>query len=105
MVTTKYLGWWVDSSASVHVCTDRAQFKIYEEADDKKVLMCNHSMVKVLGQGMVEFQFTSGKKLTLKNVLYVPKIRKNLVSAFFFYYVGMVLKLLWDLITFYFLRM
>jgi len=30
----------------------------------------------------VELHFTSGKKLTLKNVLHVPEIRKNLISAF-----------------------
>jgi len=59
-----------------------AQFKSYEESIDKKVLMGNHSEAKVLGQGMVELQFTSGKKLTLKNVLHVPEIRKNLVSIF-----------------------
>jgi hypothetical protein len=36
---------------------------------------------KVMGKGTVELQFTSGKKLILVNVLHVPEIRKNLVSA------------------------
>ncbi|GJY81033.1 hypothetical protein Tco_0493784 [Tanacetum coccineum] len=34
----------------------------------------------VIGLGNMEIQFTSGKKLTLMNVLHVPNIRKNLVS-------------------------
>ncbi|GJU75517.1 zinc finger, CCHC-type containing protein [Tanacetum coccineum] len=41
----------------------------------------NHTS-KVIGSGNVEIQFTSGKKLTLMNVLHVPNIRKNLVSGF-----------------------
>ena len=74
--TTKSVGWWMDSGASVHICNDRAQFKSYVEAVDKEVLMGNHSVAKVLGQRMVELQFTLGKKLTLENILHVPKIRK-----------------------------
>ena len=64
------------------ICHDKAQFKSYKEVIDKKMLMENHYVAKVLGQGIVELQFISGKKLTLKNVLHVLEIRKNLISAF-----------------------
>lgn len=43
--------------------------------------MGNNNSTKVLGKGTIELQFTSGKKLTLVNVLHVPKIKKNLVST------------------------
>ena len=43
--------------------------------------MGNNDSAKVEGKGTVELQFTSGKKLILINVLYVPEIRKNLVFA------------------------
>jgi hypothetical protein len=43
--------------------------------------MGNSNTAKVMGKWTVELQFTSGKKLILVNVLYVPEIRKNLVSA------------------------
>ncbi|KAK4391388.1 Copia protein [Sesamum angolense] len=43
--------------------------------------MENANTATVLGKGNVEVQFTSGKKLSLTNVLHVPEIRKNLVSA------------------------
>ncbi|KAK4397658.1 hypothetical protein Sango_1241300 [Sesamum angolense] len=45
------------------------------------VLMGNANTTTVLGKGNAEVQFTSGKKLLLTNVLHVPEIRKNLVSA------------------------
>ena len=74
--------WWLDSGATIHVCNDKAQFKTYEAStDNQEVLMGNHNSAKVLGKGTVELQFTSGKKLTMLNVLHVPEIRKNLVSA------------------------
>jgi len=85
MATTNSIGWFIDSGASMHICNDKAQFKRYEEVIDKKVLMENHSVAKVLGQATVELQFTSEKKLTLKHVLHVPEIRKNLISAFLLY--------------------
>ena len=43
--------------------------------------MGNSSTSKIVGQGKVILKMTSGKKLTLNNVLHVPDIRKNLVSG------------------------
>ena len=43
--------------------------------------MGNNDTVKFEGKWTVELQFTFGKKLILINVLYVPEISKNLVSA------------------------
>ena len=74
--------WWLDSSATVHVCNNKAWFKTYEELEKpKEVLMGNHNYAKVLGKGTIELYFTSGQKLSLLNVFHVPKSRKNLVSA------------------------
>ena len=36
---------------------------------------------KVLGKGTIDVYFTSGKKVTLVNVLYVPEMSRNLVSG------------------------
>ncbi|GJY55669.1 zinc finger, CCHC-type containing protein, partial [Tanacetum coccineum] len=75
--------WWYDSGATTHVCNNRDLFKTYKEtADGHEVMMGDNHTSKVIGSGNVEIQFTSGKKLTLMNVLHVPNIRKNLVSGF-----------------------
>ncbi|GJV46554.1 zinc finger, CCHC-type containing protein [Tanacetum coccineum] len=75
--------WWYDSGATTHVCNNRDLFKTYKETKDRhEVMMGDNHTSKVIGSGNVEIQFTSGKKLTLMNVLHVPNIRKNLVSGF-----------------------
>ena len=79
---TKTSDWWFDSGATVHVCNNKDLFKTYKEvADQQEVIMGNGNGAKVLGKGSVEIQFTSNKRLTLTNVLHVPDIKKNLVSA------------------------
>ena len=42
--------------------------------------MGNEGRSKVLDKGIVEVVFTSGKEVTLINVLYVPDMNKKLVS-------------------------
>ena len=37
---------------------------------------------QVIGKGDVELCFTSGRILTLKDVLYTPSMRKSLMSSF-----------------------
>src|SRR3954469_2083470 len=56
-------------------------FKTFEATDSEEVQMENGSRAIVSGKGTVELNFTSGKKLTLLNVLFVPDIRKNLISV------------------------
>ena len=43
--------------------------------------MDDHNYAKVLGKGTIELYFTFRHKLSLVNVFFIPKIRKNLVSA------------------------
>ena len=54
----------------------------YHSIDNGEQLsMGNSSSSKVQGQGKVVLKMTSGKELTLNDVLHVPEIRKNLVSG------------------------
>jgi hypothetical protein len=74
--------WRYDTGTTVHVCNNKSHFKSLEDAMvGQQLHMGNNDTAKVEGKGTVELQFTSGKKLILINVLYVPEIRKNLVSA------------------------
>ncbi|GKC12228.1 zinc finger, CCHC-type containing protein [Tanacetum coccineum] len=76
------VAWWVDSGATVHVCKDRCWFKTYESLNDGSILhMGNESTTLVHGRGCVDLRFSSGKVVSLLNVLHVPNIRKNLVSS------------------------
>ncbi|GJV56068.1 zinc finger, CCHC-type containing protein [Tanacetum coccineum] len=68
--------------ATVHVCKDRCWFKTYESLNDGSILhMGNESTALVHGRGCVDLRFSSGKVVSLLNVLHVPNIRKNLVSS------------------------
>ena len=74
--------WWVNTGATRHICSDKRMFSSYQEVTDGEHLyMGNSSTSKVVGQGKVILKMTSGKELTLNNVMHVPDIRKNLVSG------------------------
>ncbi|XP_076896146.1 uncharacterized protein LOC143549014 [Bidens hawaiensis] len=75
-------GWYVDTGATRHVCGDKQFFKNFKEAvGDQKLYMGNNVTADIMGEGDVVLKWTSGKELTLSNTLYVPDIRKNLVSG------------------------
>nr|GEW40852.1 zinc finger, CCHC-type [Tanacetum cinerariifolium] len=76
------VSWWVNSGAFMHVCKDRCWFKTYESLNDGYILnMGNESTALVYGRGCVDLRFSSGKVVSLLNVLHVPIIRNKLVSS------------------------
>ncbi|KAI5417662.1 hypothetical protein KIW84_042324 [Lathyrus oleraceus] len=76
------IAWWIDSDATTHVCKDRFWFKTLVPVEDGFVLyMGDNHFAPVEGKGNVVLEFSSGKTITLFNVLYVPKLRKNLISG------------------------
>ena len=75
------VAWWVDSGATSHVCKDQYWFKDFQPIEDGSVVkMRNVATEPIKGLESVLLTFTFGKCLCLNNVLYVPGIRKNLVS-------------------------
>ncbi|GJR97765.1 zinc finger, CCHC-type containing protein [Tanacetum coccineum] len=76
------IAWWIDYGATTHVCKDRCWFKTYEPAEDGSVLyMGDDHFALIHRKGSVVLESSSGKSFTLFNVLYVPKLRKNLISG------------------------
>ncbi|GKF63810.1 hypothetical protein Tco_0187258, partial [Tanacetum coccineum] len=74
-------GWWVDTGATHHVCADKSMFHSFRAVDNgEKLYMGNSATTDIKGEGDVILKMTSDKELKLTNVLYVPEIRKNLVS-------------------------
>nr|GEW21326.1 retrovirus-related Pol polyprotein from transposon TNT 1-94 [Tanacetum cinerariifolium] len=76
------IAWWIDSGATTHVYKDRCWFKTFEPVEDEFGLyMGDEHFAPIHGKGSVALEFSFGKTVTLFNVLYVPKLRKNLVSG------------------------
>ncbi|GJY17161.1 hypothetical protein Tco_0388652 [Tanacetum coccineum] len=71
------VAWWVESRETVHVCKDRYWFKNYESLNDGSILyMENESTALVHRRGCVDIRFSSGKIVSLFNVLHVPILVK-----------------------------
>ncbi|XP_021979236.1 uncharacterized protein LOC110875347 [Helianthus annuus] len=81
-VTNTPKGWWVDTGATRHVCADKSLFTTFKAlSGEEKLYTGNAATADIMGEGTVILKWTSGKELTLSNVLYVPDLRKNLVSG------------------------
>ncbi|KAL0407798.1 UNVERIFIED_CONTAM: Retrovirus-related Pol polyprotein from transposon TNT 1-94 [Sesamum radiatum] len=74
--------WILDTGASKHFCSNKELFQeLKEAADGECVYMGNSATAGVLGKGKVLLKLTSGKTLALQDVLYVPSLRRNLISG------------------------
>ncbi|GJX04579.1 cullin repeat-like-containing domain-containing protein [Tanacetum coccineum] len=73
--------WNLDSGATIHVVGSRNSFTTYRAVTGRQVMMANRDKADVCGVGTVQIKFTSGKTVTLHNVLHVPTISKSLVSV------------------------
>ncbi|KAJ4744662.1 Gag-Pol polyprotein [Rhynchospora pubera] len=83
MLTNNNPVWTVDSAATDHIARDRAAFVDYRRipAGSKRIYMGNNSSVLVHGIGTCELMFRNGHKLVLHDVLYMPDVRRSLVSV------------------------
>jgi hypothetical protein len=73
--------WIVDTGATRHICTNKDMFTTYEKTDGENVFMGNSASATVQGKGKIVLTLTSGKLITLTNVLHVPEMRRNLISG------------------------
>ena len=100
--------WWVDTGATCHVCSERKMFSTYNPlGNGEKIFMGNSSTSKIERNGSVVLKMITGKYLTLKDVLHVLDIQKNLVSRTLYLaycWARMVSSWFLSLINFHFLR-
>ncbi|PHT45268.1 hypothetical protein CQW23_14426 [Capsicum baccatum] len=74
--------WWMDSGATRHVCANKELFSSFAPAQvEEMIYMANSATPKVEGKGKICLKMTSGKVLTLNNVLYVPELCRKLISV------------------------
>ena len=74
--------WYLDSGASFHMIDDKILFSTLEEKDLKmRIEMGDDERYSVSRVGTVAFQREHGAPLTLIDVMYMPGLKKNLVSV------------------------
>lgn len=73
--------WYIDSGASRHMSGVQEQFsELNPRANQQNIILGDDRAVRVAGVGEVAFRRESLAPLRLTDVLYVPGLRKNLVS-------------------------
>ena len=75
--------WCVDTGATDHVCNSLQGFQETQRLSDGEiyVYMGDATRVAVVAVGDVILHFVSNKTLILRNCLYVPTFRRNLISV------------------------
>lgn len=78
--------WYVDSGSSDHLTKDKSVFHNYCELNTPKVIAAAKNGVSLMavGIGNIKARCYVGKRFidcTIKNVYYVPELRKNLLSV------------------------
>ncbi|KAM1263710.1 hypothetical protein ACFX2G_029301 [Malus domestica] len=75
--------WWLDSGSSIHVTNSLQDFitKRTPNKDEVKVSVGNGRRVEVKALGSVRLKLEFGFCLELENVVYVPSMRRKLISV------------------------
>jgi hypothetical protein len=76
--------WIVDSGCTKHMTPYKCSFNTYEPIPATKVWLGDIGMVDAIGMGTIVVEvMVKGicKRITLKDVLHVPKMKKNLLSV------------------------
>eukprot|EP00253_Pinus_taeda_P023650 PITA_23650 len=74
--------WYVDSRASSHMTGKKKFFDSLEESTHgSKIYLGDDSGYEIKGYGVIPAKLSNGRISHLKNVLYVPGIKKNLISV------------------------
>ena len=76
-------GWIIDSGATKHVTKDRSGFREFQSIDVgcNKLYMGHNSSEDVLGIGDYFLPTSIGKTMVLHETLFVPGMRRNLLSV------------------------
>jgi hypothetical protein len=75
--------WWLDSGATIHVVNSLQGFTSLRKPSDTeaKVIVGDGARVPVLEIGVVSLLLPYGHNLILKDAVYVPSMRRNLISV------------------------
>jgi len=73
--------WYVDTGCSNHMSGSKSSFSYLNKDFHSTVSFGDCSIVKVMGKGDIRMKTKNGFVETISNVLYVPNLKNNLLSA------------------------
>ena len=80
--TTTSSTWYIDRGASNHMTGDHDMFSHMSETDlEMEVVLGDDTVVSAVGHGTVPFERESMQPMFLRDVFFVPGLKKNLVSV------------------------
>ena len=72
--------WLCDSACSFHMCFRKEWFFNFTELDGGVVYLADNQPCKIAGIGSISLKIHDGMTRLLKDVRYIPKLEKNLIS-------------------------
>ena len=72
--------WIIDSGSTDQMCGNKDAFDLYSTFHDQ-VSCANGTSMPVVGKGTIPFVSTSGQSYTIRDVLYCPNLKHNLLSV------------------------
>ena len=75
--------WCIDSAATHHICNSLQGFQVSRQLEEGQISLSLGSAARVsaVAVGVVRLSFRNNNILVLNNALYVPNIRRNLISV------------------------
>ncbi|KAK2447548.1 secreted RxLR effector protein [Trifolium repens] len=76
--------WVMDSGCSYHICPRKEYFETLELKEGGVVRLGNNKACKVQGMGSIRLKMFDDRDFLLKNVRYIPELKRNLISISMF---------------------
>jgi hypothetical protein len=73
--------WYIDSGASRHITGVREHLADLTQIGDLEVVLGDDRVVKAVGSGTISFQRESQPPMLLRDFLYVPGLKNNLIPV------------------------
>jgi len=76
--------WVLDSGCSYHMCPRKEYFETWALKEGGVVRLGNNKACKVQGMGTIRLKMFDGREFLLKDVRFVPELKRNLISLSMF---------------------
>ena len=75
--------WWIDSGATIHVANSLQGFRTRRalQRGERRIKVANGVEAEVEAIGDLSLELDDGFRLQLLDILYVPSLRRNLISV------------------------